>query len=658
MEQYIPGPGGRLRRQQYPGIAETVTADDQRPLGHGSLTHYSVCLKHAEEFPLDDWRLSYQPEKPVGFCWAPHLTPDDRYIIDRHVFRCPAVIFAGEGWVTALMPDLRCMMNTRQRWYLDLDAQRECLTIGMGEAAVAEHVLFRHAPGQVLHGTETALAFYLFHSTAPQDVENPFRAILAFYWETSGKALWETGKRPDYRAYCDHAYRWAFQSWPAVWQEFEMEGHRVGAPAFIVTAAQSPNADGPGGWRECLSVWNQAWFQSLRSAAGLYRYARRTGDERLKAKALMTKELALAMPRTRQIARAPGLFYSVVATPMATAEGRAVSLGWENHYFGNSNRNPVTDQLRESPFHLTDMSLTCLQMLLWYEELERDERLLRYSRTYAESLLTYQDDRGFFPAWVDADGAPLNELAQSPESSASVWFLFRLYRQTGERRYLASARRALEAVLRDIVPSGRWEDFETYYSCCRYGLEHQGRRFERSGMYKQCNLSMYWTAEACLAAYQLTDDGAYLNHGRRVLDEMLMTQAIWNPPYMPAEVFGGFGVMNCDGEWLDARQSLFAEAVIQYGMALDEPEYIQRGLAALRASFAMMYCPENPTIRRAWEEKYPFFGPEDYGFTMENLMHDGYPQQAMGEFAIYDWGAGAAGEAYQRILDHAPELFQ
>ena len=55
--------------------------------------------------------------------------------------------------------------------------------------------------------------------------------------------------------------------------------------------------------------------------------------------------------------------------------------------------------------------------------------------------------------------------------------------------------------------------------------------------------------------------------------------------------------MNCDGEWNDARQSLFAELILQYGVELDQKEYIERGLAALQASFVMMYCPENENKR-------------------------------------------------------------
>jgi hypothetical protein len=96
------------------------------------------------------------------------------------------------------------------------------------------------------------------------------------------------------------------------------------------------------------------------------------------------------------------------------------------------------------------------------------------------------------------------------------------------------------------------------------------------------------------------------------------------------------------------------QLIIQYGKLLNKPEYIERGYAALKASFVMMYCPENPQTMKQWEKVYPFFGREDYGFMMENYGHGGRTGpdgEGMGEFTIYDWGNGAAAEAYNRILD-------
>ena len=134
-----------------------------------------------------------------------------------------------------------------------------------------------------------------------------------------------------------------------------------------------------------------------------------------------------------------------------------------------------------------------------------------------------------------------------------------------------------------------------------------------------------------------------------------MTQASWQPPFMYVNVLGGFGVMNSDGEWNDSRESLFSEVILRYGEELDLGEYTQRGLAALRASFVMMYAPENPKTKAQWEKRHPFFGPEDYGFTMENYGHGGKTSpegMGMGVFTIYDWGNGAAAEAVNRLVDH------
>src|SRR5690606_899591 len=115
-----------------------------------------------------------------------------------------------------------------------------------------------------------------------------------------------------------------------------------------------------------------------------------------------------------------GLFPAVIATNMTQVEidGKMVSRpsGWESKSWGNSNRNPVHNwihggSVKDSPYHILDMSWTCLLMLRWYEELEKDERLLQYSIRFAEALLKLQDSDGFFPAWLDKDTfAVLEEL--------------------------------------------------------------------------------------------------------------------------------------------------------------------------------------------------------------------------------------------------------
>jgi hypothetical protein len=621
------------------------------------------------EAAQDDWQVKITPAFQPSFHWSPHLTPADKHIVDQHAFRSPALVANSDDKGLTVVPDLDIMSRgTPVRWYMDMDAPRNTLVLGMSDYGfdVVDRLLFVRKPGAVYASGEVEFGFYLFVTDDEGDLQNPWRRPLAFLWKNWGRALFESGQplKGDLGPYVEHTYNWAFNTWKdSIWQEFELNGKKVGAPVFIVNVTQSPNYPGVMSEREFRSVWNQAWFSSLRSASGLYRYGRRTKNMDLMEKALLTKELALAAPMK------DGLFDTVIATEMEMVEieGKQYkrSKGWETAFWGNSNRNPVNRPVGErsnrdcriAPYHVLDMSWTALLMLRWHEELEKDTRLVDYARIYADRLLKLQDEEGFFPAWLDKTSQrSIFVLDRSPETSMSVTFLLKLAEITGNEAYRESGLKAMDAVAREIVPAGRWEDFETYWSSSPYGAGPLvGKKVARNNMHKQCNFSMFWTTEALYEAYQVTKDRKYLQWGQRVLDEMLMTQASWQPPYMYVNVLGGFGVMNCDGEWLDSRESLFAEIIVKYGQELNCTEYIQRGLAALRSSFVMMYCPENPKTKLQWEKKHPFFGPADYGFTMENYAHGGRtsPEGAgMGVFTIYDWGNGAASEAYNRMLDH------
>ena len=62
-------------------------------------------------------------------------------------------------------------------------------------------------------------------------------------------------------------------------------------------------------------------------------------------------------------------------------------------------------------------------MLRWYDELEKDARLLAYAEDYAMALLGIQYENGFFPGWLDLKTMqPMNHLNASPETSLSVLF--------------------------------------------------------------------------------------------------------------------------------------------------------------------------------------------------------------------------------------------
>ena len=604
------------------------------------------------------FELGFEPD----FWWAPHLSPEEGYVVAQHVFRSPAVVAARGPLRLVVVPDLDIVgTSPANPWFLDYDAVNRKMWLGMVKTKIPEHVLFKKVSGMTFAPGKVELGFFIAAYRDRGIVRDPWREVSAFLWQQWGSPLFGKGEPISgmLEPYVRRTYDWAFKGWGKfVWQEFELGGRRVGAPQFIVNVSQSPNYPGPWYQREFLSIWNQAWFSSLRSASGLYRYGRYLGGaegEALLAKARLTKELALAAPMTA------GVFPAVIGTANDVVEIDGQKLrrprGWDEARWSNSDRTPVDHGITSEWFHVLDMSWTALLMLRWHDELEKDARLIEYARAYGERLLTLQDAEGFFPGWLDpATHAPGPVMNQTPETSLSATFLLKLAEVSGAAKYRRAALWAIEAVLRKVVPEGNWLDFETYWSCCAWGRDkYLDRKIERNAMHKQNTLSMFWTAEALLAAFKATGERRYLDWGRRTLDELSMAQQVWQPPFIYVPALGGFGVMNADGEWNDSRETLFAELFLDYSRELGEPAYADRGMAALKAGFVMMYCPENPRVKAMWEKVYPWFGPADYGFTMENYGHGGLtsPQgEGMGVFTIYDWGNGAAAEAAMRIFDH------
>lgn len=616
------------------------------------------------ETPQDDLAVRFDLGFDPDFWWAPHLAPEDGFVIGQHVFRSPAIVARRGALTFVVVPDLDLVGRRAETpWFLDFDARRDAVWIGLARTSVPVHVLYRKERGMVAPPGATQLGFYISLYNDSEEYPNPWGRVAPFLWDRWGETLYRQGEpvHAPLDNYAQHACDWAFDTWgKSVWQEFDLGGKRVGAPQFIVNVTQSPNHRGEWEQREFLSIWNQAWFSSLRSASGTFRHARRTGDDALADKARMTKELALAAPMK------DGLFPAVIRTDNEDVQidGRKYPRprAWDTARWTNSNRCPWDHGITDAWYHILDASWTCLLMLRWDEELEPDPRLVDYAKRYGEKLISLQDADGFFPGWLHPDTLrPGPVMNRTPESALSATFLFKLADRTGEPKFRQAALRCVDALLVEVVPDGRWEDFETYWSCAPWGRErYLANRIVRNAMYKQNTLSIFWTAEALLEAHRATGEAKYLGWGRRVLDELSMAQQVWQPPFIHVPALGGFGVMNADGEWNDSRQTLFAELFLDYYKATGETRLFERGVAALKAGFVMMYCPENPAVKAQWEKVYPWFGPGDHGFTMENYGHGGWttPEgEGMGSFTIFDWGNGAAAEAWHRIHDHYGDVY-
>jgi hypothetical protein len=152
-------------------------------------------------------------------------------------------------------------------------------------------------------------------------------------------------------------------------------------------------------------------------------------------------------------------------------------------------------------------------------------------------------------------------------------------------------------------------------------------------------LSIQWSAEAFLKAYKLFNNRHYLDQGEYCLNILSLYQQVWNPPYIDFYAFGGFGVQNTDAEWSDARQAQFAETYLNYYFETGNKEYLERSVAACRASFALMAIPEN---REICPQNYmgSTFNGEFIGAMAENFGHSGYNIRS-GQSGFH-WGIGSA----------------
>jgi len=582
--------------------------------------------------------------------WVPHLTPEDGNVMGDAVFRSPAIVLAGGEMALAFIPNLDDVAGAVGfRVWLDYDHPQRALTVAAGAYREEGHVFYvRERPRT--RGQAVRLRLHVIASRDPRDLENPYGMAARWIWSRWGRRGFERAKTPRLAPLMDHIVRWAFShdGWgESVWQPVELTPEGAGAPVFIVDVTRHPSVPPEQRqWREPRSIWNQVWFSTQRCANGLLRYARQIGSADLEDRARRMTEIALAAPQEG------GLF---PARLVSRAEAGARADDWR---WSNSDRRPPS--VSEDACHIVDAAFTCRMLLEWHA-LTGDERARAYVIRFADRLVTLQRPSGAFPGWVEPDGASgeSSGLADGPESAVAAALLFELAR-SAERAGGVWREAALAALpfLEDVTRKGRWEDFETYYSCARWGADRTpnviGKRVARNGVYKQNTLSIAWCARAFLEGFRATHHDRYLVLARRCIDELSLYQAVWDPPFLPAPAHGGFGVMNADSEWNDARQSLFAPLFLELGRETGDPELTERGISALRASFSMLYCPENAELARAYEQRFPFFGPETYGFMMENQGHSG--ADPIGPFTIFTWGNGSALAAAATVRDRFPEV--
>jgi hypothetical protein len=593
--------------------------------------------------------------------WIPHVSPYDDTVIGDHSLRSPAIILANDRHVMALMPDVEDLRRAQQngwRVWLDYNHPQRTLRVAAGAYKVGKFHVAYEKEKLAYKGQAVKIRLHVLTSDRKEDLANPYGMVSAWLWKNVGHQGYVDGgsQRAPFSVYKDHVVNWAFAPEPkgwgdTVWQRFKIGNREVGAPAFIVDVAQHPSVPmDKRKWREQRSVWNQAWFSTQRTANGLLRYARQVGSKDLEERANLMTQFALAAPQK------DGLFPAVFTAGSGWYQLYKDTADWSEGRWTNSDRRPPG--VSGDAVHILDAAFTARLLLEWQSLNPQQTEPVEYVRRFADRLVKLQAPDGSFPGWVEPDGKVAATLRAGPESAMATTLMLDLMPfYPKERKFRDAAQKGLAYLANGPVKEARWEDFETYFSCSRWGEDAIGKKIARNGVYKSNTFSPFWCAEAFLAGYQRLKKAEYLALGRRCLDELSLYQQVWEPPTIPAPTHGGFGVMNADGEWNDARQSLFAPLYMDYYTVTGEPEYFERGVSALRSSFAMMYCPENTQVKAAYEAQHPFFGPESYGFMMENINHGGPGPNAIGPFNIFTWGNGAALEAAAKVRDKYGDIY-
>ncbi|MDP8257719.1 MAG: hypothetical protein P9M14_18385 [Candidatus Alcyoniella australis] len=660
----FPWPTTGERRVDLPlGSAEL----NVEQLEDGLAVEFVLSVKRDADLVCAELRYDWLAETP-DYAWAPHMRPGPDLVIGEMAFRSPCLVLGTKGRGVTLVPDVHRQPGGPHA-FLDLQRRglsgKALLAHGLAQQAPFGHIMFRRT-GRAVHlrsGSKLRLRHYIMPWRG-----DPLQRAASFTWERLSRRDSLLPQVLPFERYEALAVERIFA--PDLYHELEVDGREAACMATQTLTAKKPPAlmnagqvrsylrnqdrlikamgaiqsrlfTNRVGYRLLTAVLHAGklkvvpmtsfacWFNQVRTALGSALHARRLGDAALEARCTKIVELALSAPTEH------GVPHSICLFP----EGQ---VSWK--------RGTRSFEIIDS-FHLPDAAVTCFHLLQWRELIGDDQRILPLCRGLAQTLIECQAEDGSIPAWVDVVNDRLDPqeiLRRSASSAAPAMLLARLNRVEPEQRLYDAAAAAMEFIEREVLPQERWFDYELLYSCAGRPTPDQGPD-RYTGCLPQNTLCMYWAAQACLDLHLAAGEARWLELGRRVLDRLSLYQQAFDHPRLSIDSFGGFGVMNADGEHNDARQGLFAPLYCDYYAATGEPALFARGVAALRACFTTMLVEEHRDLAPGNMLR---FRPSDRGAILENYAHNGRDQMTAG-YLSPDWGCGtslyASGLAFARF---------
>jgi hypothetical protein len=583
--------------------------------------------------------------------FVPGLRPRPNQVIGDHQFRAPVAAVQKGPLAALLLPDLRVLEDNRPLpTILDLDAasgvvDAPIISYGFADHRLDGHVYFRHDASLVRNVPNELILVYDILLDAQAEPFAAYRQAVPYHWERYGRDYFDRvlPQAMPFEEYARACYPAALSggrlpegqdpklpSEPG-WFEHELDGHIV--------------AGVPAGWgyRDGWVSW-QCWFNNLRSAWGLRWWGNRLGERDWVGKADKMLNLALAAPMDR------GAIPTTYLSKTREWKGTLIAPDPSCYY------------------DLTNMAWKGIWLLRWleFDDCPRRDEIARQCHEMAELMIRHQNADGSFPTWLTKDHQVVPILDASAQSALPTWFLAELARSPGQAtgdisRLRSAAERGASFLLDHVVDGQYWYDFETFFSCSpkachqrNLKVDHEAMRDPHTLQAPQNTLSMQWAAEALLAveALQGTPQGSALRAGAlKALDMMVLYQNVWPITYRGvAYTFGGFGVQNSDGEYLDARQAQFGATLCDFGAFLGRRDYFERGVAATRASMTLINHPLHEKMGLYPNPNYP------YGLQPENCGHGGLDRQD-GRTG-FDWGEGSGLTSMAWLLHKYGERYE
>jgi len=672
-------------------------------LEENNILHIRYKLSNNRKLYLSKILLSYAIllGSDPDYTWVPHLRPKENMVMGDHIYRSPVIIYKKGSFSFAFIPDLKTLDQNRPfQSFLDFNLHPKNfrssaqLAYGFGNYKHHGHVLFKHNPLKKLKikaNTDLTFRYYIiiFKDKEPKDI---LEFVNDFLWQKYGTKLLHNNLTPQILPYDKNAEEGfkAVIERHKMWGDFILNGEECGGSwqyswigkrkkdirffnteTFSLEKQMKQNLTQLVNKETLLSkiilyfstepfwlklferftrtfpvinrnaeIWYNAWFNNMRTGYGFRYFGDLWSDKDLIDKGDRILNTFLNIPRIRGVSPSVILPESLGKTKISTIKGM------QGFFYVDK-------------YSIVDCTLSAYWSIKFIRDFDKEDDLINNIAKELMLLLSeIQYEGGEIPAYLifESDGkSPIvsDILKGSASSGAPLMFLTEYYKLSKDEIIIPIAEKIANYIETNIIPEDKWHDFEPFYSCTHLPTDFYDFYTKKHVMNGLC---IYWNAEGLKELYKITKNDAYLYLGERVLAILSLFQQVWNAPYISYNTYGGFCSQNIDAELSDARQALFVRVYMEYYLLTGKKEYMERGIAALRASWAMQLLKE-------YEDEFPgniknlkTVEGIDRGIVFENYGHSGNDIRVPG-YWMPDWGFGTSLMATAYTKKHFGDLF-